>query len=375
MADPEHDPRSPGTTLSRRQLLERLAGFTAALAIAPVAAACSAGAPGAGAPSANTAPGTTTQGGGVVRLMINGGDTEAAARKAILNDFPKQTGIDVQVIPALSAEMLTRVRAEKGNPTVDAVFWDDIVAVGARKEGLAEAIDPANVPNMKDLDPKALYGDGFGPAVYANVQVFAWNPENYKGPIPKAITDLWDPQYKDSLVVASTDTSSGILFLVESSLLWGGSYENMDVGFQKLKEIKPNVAKFYHQVAEVTPALTSDPVIVLGGSSAAHALQLQGQKIQLGVPTGGAWVFPACFDVVKGSPNKAAAEKLLNGFLDPKVQAVLAQQTYWAIYNQKAELDADTKANVPTQLNVWDPVKITQNREAWVERWKREVGG
>ncbi|MFI5267387.1 MAG: extracellular solute-binding protein [Chloroflexota bacterium] len=353
--------------LSRRQFLRTAAGAASTLALLPVLAAC-------GGASASPSSGGS-QSGGTVRLMINGGDTEAAARKAVLDTFQKNTGIKVDVIPALSAEMLTRIRAEKGRPTVDAVFWDDIVAVGARKEGLAEPIDPANVPNMKDLNPKALYGDGFGPAVYANVQLFAWNPTNYKGPIPKTIQELWDPKYKGSLVVASTDTSSGILFLVESSLLFGGSYENMDVGFQKLKDIKPNVSLFYHQVAEVTPALSNDPVLVVGGSSAAHALQLQGQNVKLALPENGAWVFPATYDIVKGSPNKAAAEKLLDAFLAPQAQADLAKLTYWEVYNTKATLDADTKANLPATINVWDPVKITQNREQWVERWKREVGG
>jgi putative spermidine/putrescine transport system substrate-binding protein len=71
--------------------------------------------------------------------------------------------VTINVIPSNSAPMLTRVRAERNAPTIDAVVWNHPIAVQARDDNLVEKVDPARVPNWKDLAPWVVYKDGVRP--------------------------------------------------------------------------------------------------------------------------------------------------------------------------------------------------------------------
>src|SRR5579871_2251771 len=130
------------TALSRRRFLQSGATFLATL---PVLAAC-------GGQAASTGP---SSGGGAspktINMMMNGGLSQENWTKIVLDPFSKAHGVTINVIPSNSAPMLTRVRAERNAPTIDVVVWDDPIAVQARDDNLVEKVDPASVPNMKDL--------------------------------------------------------------------------------------------------------------------------------------------------------------------------------------------------------------------------------
>jgi putative spermidine/putrescine transport system substrate-binding protein len=349
-------------SISRREFVRGAAGAAAVLAAWPAMAACNV------APGASSGPST-------FRIMLNGGSYEDTSRRAVLDKFAQDNNVKFEVLPALSAEMLTRVRAEKDSPTVDAVVWDDIVAVVGRADGLVEKLDYNNIPNMKDLDPQADYKDGFSPAVHANVAVFAYNPALVKVEPPKGYKDLWDPRFKGMIVAASPNTTSGVLFILQSAVTWGGSYENIDPGFDATKRIQPNMMKYYTAIGDVIPLLKDQACIVVGGISQVAALQQQGTKINVVFPEEGSPSFPAVVDLVKGTKLKAVGEKLINAYLDPKAQGQIAKEQNWVVFSKKAEIDPDTKAKIPPKPIVYDPYKIAKYREEWAARWKREIGG
>src|ERR1043165_8989052 len=163
---------------SRRDFLKRAFGVALAAGGVPLLAACTPSAVPAGtaAPAATTASSQVSS----INMMMNGGLYQEVATRVVLDPFSKAHNVTINVIPSNSAPMLTRVKAEAAAPTIDAVLWDDPVAVQARDAGLVEKIDASNVPNMKDLASWADYKDGFGPSVHSNPSVLAYNSNNFK---------------------------------------------------------------------------------------------------------------------------------------------------------------------------------------------------
>jgi spermidine/putrescine-binding protein len=198
-------------------LLAACSGTTATPAAGTSAPATSA--PAAAAPT--TAPAVVANQPSSINMMMNGGLYQDVATRVVLDPFSKAHNVTINCIPANSAPMLIRVTAEASAPTIDAVVWDDPVAVQARDAGIVEMIDAASVPNMKDLAAWADYKDGFGPSIHSNPSMWACNTDNFKLDPPQSYKDIWNATYQKALDLPSVDVTQGIQFLVLAAMLLG----------------------------------------------------------------------------------------------------------------------------------------------------------
>ncbi|HEY1298074.1 MAG TPA: extracellular solute-binding protein [Chloroflexota bacterium] len=381
---------------SRREFLKHTLGAAAIAASLPLLAACSStptstsapaappaatAAPAAAATSAPAAAAPTTAPAQVaaqpssINMMMNGGLYQEVATRVVLDPFSKAHNVTINVIPANSAPMLTRVKAEASAPTLDAVVWDDPVAVQARDAGLVEKIDAANVPNMKDLAAWADYKDGFGPSIHSNPSMWAYNTDNFKLDPPQSYKDIWNSTYQKALDLPSVDVTQGIQFLVLSAMLFGGGYDNIEPGFTALQQLQPNVGAYYHDVSEIAPTLQNDPYIMLTGNGQIHNVLGQGYPLKIVVPSEGAMATPAVFDIIKGSKAKGLLEQLLNSYLDPANQLEIAKAQYWAVPNTKVVIPDQFKNDIPAKVITFDPRAIAAHQQEWATRAKREFGG
>jgi putative spermidine/putrescine transport system substrate-binding protein len=268
--------------------------------------------------------------------------------------------------------MLTRVKAEAAAPTIDAVVWDDPVAVQARDAGLVEQIDASNVPNMKDLATWADYKDGFGPSVHSNPSVLAFNSNNFKLEAPTSLKDLWNTTYQKALSMPSVDVTQGIQLLVVAATLFGGSPDDIEPGFTAMQKLQPNIAAFYHDVSQIAPTLQNDPYIMLTGNGQIHNVLAQGYPLKIVIPSEGAVATPAVFDIIKGTKAKPLLEQLLNSYLDPANQLEIAKAQYWAVPNTKVQVPEQFKNDIPTKVITLDPRKIAVHQQEWATRAKRQ---
>lgn len=308
-------------------------------------------------------------------MMMNGGLYQEVATRVVLDPFSKAHNVTINVIPSNSAPMLTRVKAEASAPTIDAVVWDDPVAVQARDAGLIEQIDASNVPNLKDLAAWADYKDGFGPSIHSNPSVWAYNTNNFKLEPPSAYKDVWNATYQKALDIPSVDVTQGIQFLVLAAMLFGGDYDNIEPGFTALQQLQPNVGAYYHDVSEIAPTLQNDPFIMLTGNGQIHNVLAQGYPLKTVIPTEGALATPAVFDIIKGTKAKPLLEQLLNAYLDPANQLEIAKAQYWAVPNTKVQIPDEFKNDIPAKVVTFDPRKIAAHQQEWSVRAKREFGG
>ena len=362
---------------TRREFLTRTFGAAAIAGALPLLAACTSAAPqapaGTAQPTTNTAPASTSSSQVTsINMMMNGGLYQDVATRVVLDPFSKAHNVTINVIPANSAPMLTRVKAEAAAPTIDAVVWDDPVAVQARDAGLVEPIDASNVPNMKDLAPWADYKDGFGPSVHSNPSTFAYNTNNFKADPPASYKDLWNATYQKALDMPSVDVTQGIQFLVVAAMTFGGSVDNIEPGFTAMEKLEPNIAAFYHDVSQIAPSLQNDPYLMLTGNGQIHNVIAQGYPLKIVTPSEGAMATPAVFDIIKGTKAKSLLEQLLNAYLDPANQLEIAKAQYWAVPNTKVVIPDQYKNDIPSKVITLDPRKIAAHQQEWATRAKRD---
>jgi putative spermidine/putrescine transport system substrate-binding protein len=309
-----------------------------------------------------------------LNLMINGGDWEQLARKLVVAPFEKKYGATVSITPASSSLMLTRLRAEKQNPSQDCVVIDLGPAYVGFAEGLFEKINPSNIPNLKDLDEMAVDKKGYGPIVSSHSTGLAYNAKRMTKPVPKSWMDLWNPVYKDTLLLSSITLTSGQLFLLEIAMLNGGSYENIDPGIDMIKKLKPNIRRFTANSAELRNALQDEDIIgVCSPNIAIEAALKSGMPINPIFPTEGNVLSPATCQIVKGTKKKDLVEKFINEYLSPESQLGWTVDYHVAVFNKKVKLPPEVTRTLPSKNVFYDFGKISTNLEKWIEKFNREI--
>ncbi len=309
-----------------------------------------------------------------INLMMNGGAWLDMARKLVIDPFEKKYGVTVNVTPGSSQQMLTRLKAEKTNSSQDCVIIDLGPASVGYGEGVFEKINPENIPNMKDLDKIAIDKDGYGPIVSAHATGLAYNSEFMKKPIPKSWMDLWNPIYKDTIILNTVQNTSGLLFLLHVSMLNGGSYENIDPGIEMIKKLRPNIRRFVASNSEVHRAFhTEDIIAVCSPSIPIIEARNSGKPINPIFPEEGNVLSPATAQIVRGTKKRELAEKLINEWLNPEAQLGWAVEYNVNVFNKKVKLPADARKRLPSKTVLYDFVKISKNLEKWMEKFTREI--
>lgn len=307
--------------------------------------------------------------------MLNGGIYEELARRLVIEPFERDTGARVEVIPASSAQIVTRVMAERAAPTVDVVVVDQLVMGPAIDAGVFETIDRANVPHLADLTSDAIDKNGFGPIVHSHNLVLGYNTQLLKVAPPASWADLWDPRFKGLVVPGAIELTPGLLFLLQANALHGGTYANIDPGFAAVTRLAPNVRKYFHTIGEVRPLVASENVVVAISSNMLQVEITQGRPVAMVFPAEGCLASPAVAQIVKGTRVKALAEQFINAYLRPEAQLGWAREYNVSVFNSKAGVPDDINTRIADKVVFFDAVEVARRRGGWVERWMRDVRG
>ena len=356
-----NEPDSSWSRLNRRSFLKGAMGLAAlgALGVSPLG--CTTGVGQSSGPK-------------TLKVMLNGGMYETVARKLVVEPFEKKYGVSVEITPGTSAEMVSRLKAEKASPTQDLIIVDDFPAAVLMGEGLVEKVNADNVPNLKDMAKEALDPNGYGPIVHSHATVVVYNKNLIKVKPPESWADLWKPEYKGMIVPPAINITQGVLFLLYAAQINGGGYDNIDPGFEAVKKLAPNVRKYWKAIGDVRPLFDED-VFVITGINIWNDEASKGRPVGMVVPKEGGLAAPARAEIVKGTKAKDLAEKFINEYLSPESQAGWAREYAISVFNKKAVIPDDVKAKIAQKLIIFDATKIAERQGAWVERWMREIRG
>jgi putative spermidine/putrescine transport system substrate-binding protein len=351
MRTPQHGPRS----LSRRAFLRH--GLVVGGALA--------------------APRRATGQTRTLSIMVNAGQYQDTLTRLVIEPLQKKHNVRVLVTPGSSTEMLAKLRAEKASPSVDLVVIAETVAVTGRREGIFEKMERAKIPNMADVEPKALNPDGFGFAsLYATAGI-GYNAEKVK-PAPQAWKDMWNPAYKGMIGLQDIAGTTGVQFLITAARLHGGDEQNIEPGFQAIAELtKAGATINSGKPSEITNLFLTDTILMSPGveNSFYKVYHAKDPRFAFVLPKEGFFAIPYTVEIVRGRKGGDLVYDFMNMQLDPDVQRGFMESILMTPVNTRVKIPPTLAALVPEARAAlqFDWAVIARNRGAWQERWNKEI--
>jgi thiamine transport system substrate-binding protein len=196
--------------------------------------------------------------------------------------------------------------------------------------------------------------------------------------VPQSLEDLTKPEYKGLLVVENPATSStGLAFLFATVGHYGDAFTDY---WQALKDngvvVVDGWETAYYTNFSASSGRGPQPMVVSYGSSPAAEVIFAEKQLD-DAPTASILGTDTCFrqiefvGILKGTQNRALAEKFVDFMLSKQFQEDVPLQMFVYPVNQNAALpDAFTKyAQAPEQTATLAPDVIAEKRDAWIQAW------
>lgn len=317
------------------------------------------------------------------QLLVNtfGGTFDQHWRRNVIQPFEKLFNARVLTQNAFEPEVIGKLRANPKKPAFDVVGIDTYAAAQLQNEGLLQRLDPRFIPNLTNQLPFAV-GTDFYTKWLAVTQVIVYNPSKVSK-VPTSWQDLWDTkEYCGKIALPAGGHTQGILLILTAARLNGGSMANPDPGFAALKKLASCVVLYWKTHDQLAQAFQQGEVVVATWSNdRAQSAMDVGVPMKWIIPREGVHVIETSYGIPKNTQHKALAEKYVNFVLSPNVQAANARDMYLLPTNKNTKLDPNLANKLPfgpkfvKLLIKVDWVKINQVREAWTDRYNREVSG
>ena len=337
----------------------------------------------AGSGIARAQPAPAIGKGATLTVSTWGGITSDGVRDFVGPEFAKLTGAKLAFDIGGQGARYNKLLAQKGNQTSDVFFGTDEALVGGLRAGVLEPADQAALPHFADLQDWSVTVKAPSPGQVAGVPytlisyALAFNPETVKQR-PTSWGDLWRPEFQGKLAFAAPGHSEMPPLVIIAAELAGGSVANVDPGFAKLAQLRPNKLTFFW--TDWAPMLkTGDTNSATEFDYYLEAMKAQGYPVDYVFPKEGAIGSAECVALVAGTQNREIAQVFLNLMIDPAIQQVFAVKTFQGPTNKTVQLPADVAAKMSygddklKQIRFFDPVVSFENRPAWTERLTTEV--
>lgn len=314
---------------------------------------------------------------GSLTFTVAGGTFEKWERSVLIATFEKETGAHVNVVAGLTMTNLAKLRASRGNPQIDVVTFDPPGAIPAAKEGLLEKLNPAKIPNLRNVYPwaKPQY-DTLAPD-YLFYECIAYNTNLIKSP-PTSFNDLWNPEYQGKVLIPDISQGHSYLLVAElSKMLTGGKdFYDADAAFKKLATLKPSILTYWTSHDQVAQLLNSGQAwIAAWGIDRSITQRMQGAPINCVIPKEGDMKIVSNIGIAKGSAHQALAEKFINLWLSPEIQQSMANNVILAPIVKNVKLTGVVgDAFAPAKLQAldspdWD--RLIPLEPKWAEIWNQ----
>lgn len=195
---------------------------------------------------------------------------------------------------------------------------------------------------------------------------------------PAKWADLWDAKYASKVIVPSLSNTEGFWTLLAAAHIETGKpykeaqYE-IDAAFKKVKELKANLLNVYTNAPQAINLMEQGEAWMIGGQFSAYTLirKADGSPVDLAVPQDGGFAMPSGIAKVNGAPAGDLADAVIDFFLSPQAQTILADKAFVAPTNK----GTPTPAGFPDPASLFAPdwAFVAKNRASWVDRWSKEM--
>jgi putative spermidine/putrescine transport system substrate-binding protein len=306
-----------------------------------------------------------------------GGIYEERYRKHVLDPFEAKTGAKFVFKYGSPDAWLTSAIANRDDPEIDLPFLSLPIAMKALKtKGIFMPLSPDAMPSLRDVDP-VFYDVYDRMAVGFNyVDAGLAYRTDMVSKAPSAWADLWDPAYKEQLLLPDVGGGFAHELIVIAALLNGGSATNLDPGFDALKRLRPNVIRWYKSPNEVGTALErKEAAVALSGSFRTYVLKDAGLPVEYVVPREGAPVGVLSFHIPVNARNRDLLMEFVDFACSPGPQSGFGNDMQSGMTNRKVTLRPEVAARVVPvdRLLRLDWKAIEPRMTQMIERLQREV--
>jgi spermidine/putrescine transport system substrate-binding protein len=313
---------------SRRSFMKTMAFASAAGFIA----AC-----GSSSSKSTSSSGGTTPPSGAKKLNFYNW-TDYIADDTIPN-FEKQTGIKVTYDNYSSNdELFAKMRT--GNTGYDIIVPTDATLVKMIHAGLIDTLDLANIPNIKNLDPR-FHNPPYDPGNQHSIP-WQWGTTGIgfdKTKVGGEVTD-WDAfnlpnvNGKSSYLDEARDAFAMALFALgkDPNTL---NTDDLDAAKKYLIDLKKKIKSITSDYQD--PLKSGELILSQAYSGDVFQIQVDNKNVEYIIPKSGAFSWVDNMAVPKGAPHKANAELFMNYILEPSVGAALTNFVQYGSPNKAAE--------------------------------------
>ena len=246
--------------------------------------------------------------------------------REVVDDFAKETGIDVSVENyASNEEMLAKLRAGAGSH--DLVQPNEYVLQALIQEDRLAPIDHSAIPNLKNVAPEFL-SMSFDPENRFSVPYMAGtvgiviNTERVKDNI-KGYGDVFQPKFKKNIVVLDD---------AREIVSWGLETLNLpinDISEENVAKVKPLLAKWLPLVktfSDSPGSALSNGEAVLGVMWSGEGAKLleQSNRFRWVIPVEGSHLFVDSLAIPKKAAHPKNAHIFMNYILRPEVSVKIS---------------------------------------------------
>jgi putative spermidine/putrescine transport system substrate-binding protein len=214
-----------------------------------------------------------------------------------------------------------------------------------------------------------------------------YNSDIIKEP-PKSYEILWDPKYRGKVAVPPSNNQGAPKLIIAAALLAGGSQQNPDPGFKKLKELKPNVHSFTEDYSIQAELMRQGEIVLMFDALfAVQPFMMKGYPIKPSFDVKeGIFITPDIVAMVKGHPGpREVAEAFINTALSVDAQVGMAADLGYGPTNKRVEItdpriDPKMRPYILTSEHFGnripvDPSALAKVRQDWITRYDEALKG
>lgn len=283
--------------------------------------------------------GKSSSGGGSGKEVVNIMNWSEYLPEHLIKQFEEETGIKVNYSEISSnEEMMAKLNVSGGDfdLAVPSTYFVEVLI----NQDKLEKINKENIPNLKyigkdylgwDFDPN----DDYSLPYLWGTEVIAVNEEL----VDKEVTsykDLFDPEFKDSLVILDDPrTMLGAMLSMLGHDPNSRKEEEIVAAGEELKKLKPNIKVYDSDNAKNLLISNEVKAGVVYGAEAALAMR-ENPNIKVVIPEDFLSLWQDNFVIPKGAKNKENAEKFINFIYDPEVNKEIVLDYPYVSPNEEA---------------------------------------